>query len=102
MGERVGELTVRHLDELPDIAADESVAIGIIATPAAAAQEVADRLVAAGVTAILNFAPAVITVPEGVWLRKVDLSIELQILSFYQQRRMGTAMADAVLFAPGG
>ena len=57
---------------------------------------------AAGVTAILNFAPAVITVPEGVWLRKVDLSIELQILSFYQQRRMGTAMADAVLSVPGG
>src|SRR5437870_9919806 len=102
IGERVGELTVRHLDELPDIAADESVAIGIIATPATAAQEVADRLVAAGVTAILNFAPAVITVPEGVWLRKVDLSIELQILSFYQQRRMGTAIADAVLSVPGG
>ena len=102
VGERVGDLAVRHLDELPDIAADESVAIGIIATPAAAAQEVADRLVAAGVTAILNFAPAVITVPEGVWLRKVDLSIELQILSFYQQRRMGTAMADAVLSVPGG
>ena len=102
VGERVGELNVRHLDELPRIAADESVAIGIIATPAAAAQEVADRLVAAGVTAILNFAPAVITVPEGVWLRKVDLSIELQILSFYQQRRMGTAMADAVLSVPGG
>ncbi len=102
VGERVGELTVRHLDELPAIAADESVAIGIIATPAAAAQEVADRLVAAGVNAILNFAPAVITVPDGVWLRKVDLSIELQILSFYQQRRMGTAMADAVLSAPGG
>src|SRR2546426_154893 len=102
VGERVGELTVRHLDELPDVAADENVAIGIIATPAAAAQEVADRLVAAGVTAILNFAPAVITVPEGVWLRRVDLSIELQILSFYQQRRMGTAMADAVLSAPGG
>ena len=97
VGERVGELTVRHLDELPQIAADESIAIGIIATPASAAQEVADRLVAAGVTAILNFAPAVITVPDGVWLRKVDLSIELQILSFYQQRRMGTAMADAVL-----
>src|SRR5437763_16648208 len=75
VGERVGELAVRHLDELPRIAADESVAIGIIATPAAAAQEVADRLVAAGVSAILNFAPAVLTVPEGVWLRKVDLSI---------------------------
>ena len=53
------------------------------------AQDVADRLVAAGVTSILNFAPSVISVPKGVSLRKVDLSIELQILSFYQQRRAG-------------
>jgi redox-sensing transcriptional repressor len=43
------------------------------------------------VTSILNFAPAVITVPEGVSLRKVDLAVELQILSFHQQRRSGRA-----------
>ena len=67
--------------------ANASVAIGIIATPAHAAQEVADRLVDAGVTSILNFAPTVVTAPAGVSLRKVDLAIELQILSFYQQRR---------------
>ena len=63
------------------------VAIGIIATPAAAAQEVCDRLVAAGVTSILNFAPAVLTVPQGVDVRKVDLSIELQILAYHEQRK---------------
>jgi redox-sensing transcriptional repressor len=91
VGERVGDLVVRHLDDLPSIAAAENVAIGIVATPASAAQEVADRLVAAGVSSILNFAPAVISVPRGVSLRKVDLSIELQILSFYQQRRLGLA-----------
>ena len=67
--------------------ATRGVAIGIIATPALAAQEVADRLVAAGVTSILNFAPTVVSAPPGVSLRKVDLAIELQILSFYQQRR---------------
>ena len=50
----------------------------------------ADRLVDAGVTSILNFAPAVVTVPSGVSLRKVDLAIELQILSFYQQRKVPT------------
>jgi hypothetical protein len=49
--------------------------------------EVAELLVTAGVTSVLNFAPTVIAVPPGVSLRKVDLSIELQILSFYQQRR---------------
>ena len=48
-------------------------------------------------TSILNFAPVVISVPPDVSLRKVDLSIELQILSFYQQRRMGEAIgSDAV------
>src|SRR5205807_9108938 len=80
VGEEVAGVTVRHLDELPAIVAGEGVAIGIIATPATAAQDVADRLVAAGVTAILNFAPALLSVPDGVLLRKVDLSIELQIL----------------------
>jgi redox-sensing transcriptional repressor len=89
VGEQVGGIAVRHLDDLPAIAADEGVAIGIVATPASVAQDVADRLVAAGVTSILNFAPSVISVPKGVSLRKVDLSIELQILSFYQQRRLG-------------
>src|SRR5437588_4195397 len=69
VGEEVAGLTVRHLDELPAIVAGEGVAIGIIATPATAAQDVADRLVATGVTAILNFAPAVLSVPDGVLLR---------------------------------
>ena len=92
VGERVGGLAIRHLDQLPEIVAADEVAIGIIATPAGVAQDVADRLVASGVTSILNFAPVVLNVPREVSLRKVDLSIELQILSFYQQRR-GTGMA---------
>jgi redox-sensing transcriptional repressor len=48
---------------------------------------VADRLVAAGVTSILNFAPTVLTVPDHVDVRKVDLSIELQILAYHEQRK---------------
>jgi redox-sensing transcriptional repressor len=86
VGQKLAGLVVRSLDELTDISAEQPIAIGIIATPAAAAQDVADRLVAAGVRSILNFAPAVISVPSNVSLRKVDLSIELQILAFYQQR----------------
>ena len=93
LGERVGDLQVRPLGDLADVAREERVAIGIIATPAAVAQDVADRLVEAGVTSILNFAPTVLSVPEHVSLRKVDLSIELQILSFYQQRAAGFADA---------
>ena len=86
VGEPVAGLAVRGLDDLPEVVAEHGVTIGIIATPSTAAQDVADRLVAAGVKSILNFAPAVLNVPRGVSLRKVDLSIELQILTFYQQR----------------
>lgn len=101
VGKEVGGLVVRHLDELPEIVAAEGVAIGIIATPASAAQEVADRLVAAGVRSILNFAPAVITVPDDVAVRKVDLSIELQILSFHLQRRPGAEAPSPLQAAMG-
>ncbi|MBA3304090.1 MAG: redox-sensing transcriptional repressor Rex [Acidimicrobiia bacterium] len=87
VGEVVHGTVVRHLDDLPAIAADHAISIGVIATPAVAAQEVADRLVAAGVSSVLNFAPALVSVPSAVSLRKVDLAVELQILSFYQQRR---------------
>jgi len=93
LGTIIGAMTVRHPDELPVLVAEHGVNIGIIATPAGAAQGVADRLVTAGVTSILNFAPAVIAVPEGVSLRKVDLAVELQILSFHQQRRESAAAA---------
>src|ERR687895_427780 len=86
IGKSVGGLEVKHLDELKDIVVSEGITIGIIATPPAAAQEVAERLVDAGIKSILNFAPAVVAVTPDVNVRKVDLSIELQILSFYQQR----------------
>jgi redox-sensing transcriptional repressor len=89
VGTTVHGIVVRHIDDLPAIAAEHGIAIGIIATPAGAAQDVADVLVAAGVSSILNFAPTVISVPDDVSLRKVDLAVELQILSFYQQRRSG-------------
>lgn len=96
VGTTVGGLTIEGIEGLDTLVAEREVAIGVIATPAAAAQEVADRLVAAGVGSILNFAPAVVTVPAGVSLRKVDLATELQILSFYQQHRVpptGTSVA---------
>ncbi len=87
VGEPTGGLRVQHVDDLPEIVRDRQISIGVVCTPAAAAQEVADRMVAAGIRSILNFAPAIITVPQGVSLRKVDLSIELQILAFYEQRK---------------
>ncbi len=66
------------------------------------AQEVADALVTAGVSSVLNFAPRVLTVPPDVQLRYVDLSIELQVMSFYQSRRAEeVAAGGAVLRAVG-
>jgi redox-sensing transcriptional repressor len=87
VGSRIGRLVVRSSDGLEDLVVRHKVAIGVIATPAGSAQAVCDRLVAAGVTSILNFAPMVLNVAEGVDVRKVDLSIELQILAFHAQRR---------------
>jgi redox-sensing transcriptional repressor len=102
VGARVGDLVVHHIDDLPDLVQSQDVAIGVIATPASAVQDVADRLVGAGIRSILNFAPAMVSVPPGVSVRKVDLAVELQILAFYEQRkatlaevrRRGRAVAD--------
>ncbi len=102
IGRTVGGLPIEPLEALPEIARTRAAAIGIIATPAHAAQEVADRLVDAGITSILNFAPTVVAAPPGVSLRKVDLAIELQILSFYQQRRDATTVLDPRTAAPAG
>ena len=80
-------LEVTAIDDLEQVVANRSISIGVIATPGEAAQPVADRLVAAGITSILNFAPALVQVPDGVDVRKVDLSIELQILAYHEQRK---------------
>jgi redox-sensing transcriptional repressor len=86
VGTRFGSLEVQPADRLAEVVAEHAINIGVIATPAGAAQSVADELTAAGVKSILNFAPTVITVPADVSLRKVDLAVEMQILSFYQQQ----------------
>ena len=91
-GSVVAGVRVRHTDELESAIRGLGISIFVIATPAPAAQAVADRLVAAGITSILNFAPVVLNVPEGVDVRKVDLSIELQILAFHEQRKGGHAL----------
>ena len=87
IGSVIGGVRVRHIDELPQVVASRQASIGVVATPAAAAQDAADRLVRAGVTSILNFAPVVLAVPRGVTIRKVDLAVELQILSYHEQRK---------------
>lgn len=91
MGVPVGGIPVDHLDDIPAVCAAREVSIGVIATPPPAAQAVCDRLVSAGVRCILNFAPVVLQVPDDVEVRKVDLAVEMQILSFHVARRADEA-----------
>ena len=95
VGRELGGVVIKHVSELESVVSAHGVAIGVIAVPAGAAQAMCDRLVAAGVTSILNFAPLVLNVPEGVDVRKVDLSIELQILAFHAQRRNAQRFGQA-------
>jgi redox-sensing transcriptional repressor len=87
IGTVLGGVRVRHIDELSQIVQSRRVSIGVVATPPTAAQDAAERLVRAGVTSILNFAPVVLSVPRSIEVRKVDLAVELQILSYHEQRR---------------
>ena len=101
IGTVVGGVRVRHVDALVQIVGSKNISIGVIATPGSAAQDAADALVAAGVTSVLNFAPTVIAVPSGISVRKVDLAVELQILSYYEQRRAGSQQGG-LRAVPGG
>ena len=89
VGQQVDDLAVQPMAALEALVTPGEACIGVIATPASSAQDVADRLVEAGVSSILNFAATVIQVPEEVHMRKVDLSTELQILAFHEQQRVG-------------
>jgi redox-sensing transcriptional repressor len=95
VGEEIRGIKVRHMDEIAKLRAAECPDIGVITTPGWAAQGVADLLVRAGVTSLLNFAPRVLTVPPNVHLRYVDLSIELQVLGFYRARQEEAGRAGA-------
>ncbi len=83
IGSTVGTLTVIDVHELPQVCLERQLQMGIIAVPAAAAQEVCDALVAAGIKVILNFAPVNLHIPKGVHLRNTDVTTELQALAYY-------------------
>jgi redox-sensing transcriptional repressor len=91
IGAHIDTLEIEPMERLFAAVKDRHISIGMITTPAGSAQEVADILAESGVKSILNFAPAHIQVPEGVDVRRVDLSTELKVLSYYLHR----AGADA-------
>jgi redox-sensing transcriptional repressor len=71
------------LRDLPKEAKARNLQLAIVAVPAESAQPVMEALVAAGIKAILNFAPGRIRTPKDIRFKSVDLSIELETLSFY-------------------
>jgi redox-sensing transcriptional repressor len=94
VGVRIHGLAITDLRDLEELLAATGAVIGVVATPSEAAQAVTDRLVCSGVTSILNFAPVVLAVPEGIHVRKVDLGQELQILAYHEHRRADEAGAS--------
>ncbi len=85
-GQVVGDVQIMEIAKLVQTVRRKKVKIAVVTVPAAAAQSVAELLVEAGVTAILNFAPAQLTVPEGVKVQNVDLSVLLKTLSYHTVR----------------
>ncbi len=86
VGSKVGSVVIQHLDVLDGDCRSKTFEIAILAVPAVAAQQVAERLVEHGIRSILNFAPVRVKVPDTVSVRQVDLSMELQVLSYYGSR----------------
>lgn len=86
VGQVIGDVQVIDTAKLVSTLRKKKVKIAVVAVPAAAGQAVADLLVEAGVTAILNFAPTQLTVPEGVKVQNVDLSVLLKTLSYHTVR----------------
>lgn len=93
VGLRVGDLIVRDIQDLDRVAKEQSIRFGVIAVPNDSSQEVADRLCAAGITVILNYSSAFVTVPQGVTLHNTDPVRELLHTLYYLSRAEGVAGA---------
>jgi redox-sensing transcriptional repressor len=102
VGTTIAGHPVEPADRLEEVLTATGASIVVIATPPAAAQDVCDRLVAAGVRSILNFAPVLLVVPPSVDVRQVDLSTELTVLAFHEQRRAPAIAQESAGTASGG
>ena len=83
IGKKIGGIEIQPISKIPGAIREKKISIGIIAVPAERSQAVCDILIRAGIECILNFAPASLSVPENVKVRNVDLSRELETLSYY-------------------
>jgi len=84
-------MTVQSIEEADRIIREQGIRLAIIAVPARSAQEVTDRLVMAGVRAILSYAPTVLQVPDGVWVRYIDPVAILHSMTYYLARDINSA-----------
>lgn len=82
----IGGMAIMGDDQISGVIREQGIKLAIVAVPAARAQEVADRLVEAGVRALLNYAPVVIQVPDGVWVRHIDPVAVLHSMTYYLAR----------------
>ncbi|MFP4662443.1 MAG: redox-sensing transcriptional repressor Rex [Halanaerobiales bacterium] len=83
IGNKVGNITVRSVKELESLVKENDIRIGIMAVPGSAAQEVADKMVTAGIKSIWNFAPTRLIVPEDVLVRNEDLAVGIASLIYH-------------------
>ena len=98
IGRQVEGLLVKHINELERTVSDADISLGIMAVPAESAQDVADCLVRAGISGIFNFAPAVLSLPANVAYVSIDLTVQLEQLSFHVKQlkdEMGSEYTDA-------
>lgn len=90
IGRRLWDLEICDVEDIPDVNKKIQARIGIIAVPSNAGQDAANKLVEAGVKAILNFAPTILRVPDDVVVRNVDFVQELAILAFHLSEEQST------------
>jgi redox-sensing transcriptional repressor len=83
IGKMIGNLEVKHIDEMKDYVRENDIQIAVLAVPAEYANDVIDDLVDAGINAILNYAPIYLKAPEGVQIEHIDPSVHLQKLSYF-------------------
>ncbi len=91
VGQRWGEVEVQDTADLDRVLRDADVEVAILTVPAGAAQEIAEQVVGAGIRGILNFAPAQLRVPDGVFVQDVNMVMELEALSFDLTNRVASA-----------
>jgi len=94
VGQTIQGIRIRHVDELADVVRTKGIRLGMIVVPADRAQEAADRLVAAGIEGIVNFAPVTLALPPNVQIVAVDLAIELEQLSFAVTSTLAKAFGE--------